>query len=328
MYVTQTMYERYASFIDYPSLKFFVRMCQGAITRFENGKKLDKSEAPVVYGTTVKDFDEKRDQMLARIEMNDRGVQRDFIGIDWDLNQDDWDTFETLINQLKSFEHQYQTPIILYPTHSYPKKPRLRTVMFTKELMNETEYAKAVSFVVEKLNVQTNDKDNYLIKHNFNLPVINNHKQKDFLQLWIKTHHQPLDNELWSTQRSHRRVTNNKRPNLTEVDASERLSHSQEEIDEGLAHLSQQMKKGTQRRLDFDEWNNFFQFLHALARAEVVGSITHEDAHYILHQVAGGNREWEVKNIDDYERELPRVRGDEAKLKRAMLLSYYFGINW
>src|SRR5699024_11841945 len=81
-----------------------------------------------------------------------------------------------------------------------------------------------------------------------------------------------------------------------------------EHIDNGLQNLSQSIKSGHVKAHNLDKWSNFFQFLHAVARAEVLGSITHDDALYILEQVAGGNPEWLYRNKSDYLRELPRVR--------------------
>lgn len=323
------MYQTYAKYYPMDSQQFIHKMCQMAYQRYQHGKKLKKSEAPVIYGSSVKDFNPDEDMTIARIEMNDRGVLRDFIGIDWDFDQGDEDKLETLLSTLKTFATKYKTFIYLYATDSYPKKPRARTVMFTKEEMNGVEYAKAVTFIEKELGISHNDDGNYDIKHNFNLPVINNPEQLDLMTVYQRDDFDKLDNELWSDIKPKKRgYAQNMNVKLIPINDFESEAHSEEDIQKGLNYLSTQMKKKTNPKLDFDNWSNFFQFLHSLARAETLGSVTHDQALYILRQVAGGNSKWEYKNIEDYNRELPRVKSNENKLKRARLLSYYFGTEW
>lgn len=329
MYFTKNMYQKYASYQDISSLKFFHKMCQMAQTRYESGKKLKKTEAPVVYGTTVQDFNEDEDSVIARIEMNQRGVLRDFIGIDWDFEENDKDKLEKLLNELYVFAHKHQTPVYIYPTHSYPTKPRVRTVMFSKELMDGMEYAKAVTFVEEQLGVNPNDEGNYNISHNFNLPVFNSREQLDAFKCYLPHNSKPLDNTLWEeTKPKKKGYKQNYYVPEVPVTESEKENHTREDIDEGLKVLSDNIKAKRNKKLDFSIWSNFFQFLHALARAEVTGAITHDDARYILQVIAGHHSDWERRNYEDYMRELPRVKSNKDKLLRARRLTYYFGINW
>lgn len=331
MYVTQTRYVKYASYIDESALRFFVKLIKKAEKNFQDGKKITKKETPVVYGTTIVDFNKEEDLSIARIEMNERGVLRDFIGIDWDFNVGDEEDMQIVVDKSKEIFEKFETPVIIYPTYSYPNKPRLRTVMFTKALMDAEDYNKAVSFIIDYMGVDSGDKDNYSVIKNFNLPVINNQQQKDFVKVYVNQNSKPLDNELWKNTKMHVSSIRigNRHVKTYEIDDSlEGDLRSKEKIDEGLAHLSRGAINNDKKMFNFNEWFNFFQFLHSVARAEVLGSITHEDAIYILKTVAGGNHKWESRNIEDYLRELPRVKSNETKLKRAKPLSTYFGIEW
>lgn len=326
MYYTKNLYQTYAKYHDMDSQTFIYKMCHMAYQRYQKGRKLKKNEAPVIYGSSVKNFNPDEDNVIARVEMNDRGVLRDFIGIDWDFNEDDEEKLQQLFKQLEAFAKKYETFVYVYATHSYPKKPRVRTVMFTQNEMNGMEYAKAVTFVEDELGLAHNDEGNYNIKHNFNLPVINNQAQLDCMTFFTKDNFDKLDNTLWQSVKPKKHAyAQNKKVRTIPISPMEGQSHTDENIQKGLKHLSARMKAGKNKQLDFDNWSNFFQFLHALARAEVLGSITHSQALYILKTVAGGNSKWEYKNIEDYNRELPRVKSNEEKLKRARLLSYYFG---
>lgn len=326
MYFTKNLYQTYAKYHPMDSQTFMYKMCYMAYQRYQNGRKLKKSEAPVVYGSSVKDFNPDEDDVIARVEMNDRGVLRDFIGIDWDFDKGDEDKFQTLFQNLGAFAKKYQTFVYVYATHSYPKKPRVRTVMFTQNEMNGAEYAKAVTFVEDALELSHHDDGNYDIKHNFNLPVINNKAQLECMTFFMRDDFDKLDNQLWSNVKPKQRgYAQNMKVRVIPVSPMENNAHSDKNIQRGLKHLSERMKAGTNKKLDFDIWSNFFQFLHAVARAEVLGAITHEQALYILKTVAGGNSKWAYKNIEDYHRELPRVKSNKEKLERARLLSYYFG---
>lgn len=332
MYFAQNYFERYAHFQEISALKFFYDLSKKAVRRYKNGKKLNKQQTPVVFGTSIQDFNSTKDNVIARIEMNQRGVLRDFIGIDWDFDTGEEDKLQTVLESLRTFSQKHETPVLIYPTASYPKKPRIRTVMFTKEMMNGSEYDKAVTFVEQVLGVHHNDETNYDIKHNFNLPVINNDAQLQRLELIMKHTHKPLDNELWSeTKPSSKKTQRDGNTHIKEtlVTPEEKESHTNAQVKEGLDWLNKERRRAKQgSQFDFKRYFSFFQFQHAIARAEVIGSITRQQALMIMQYVADGNSDWERRNVEDYQHELPRVQEDESKLKRAKPLSFYFGIYW
>ena len=45
--------------------------------------------------------------------------------------------------KLIKFAENYNTPIVIYPTISFPEKPRFRVVFFVKRQLNEKNYFKA-----------------------------------------------------------------------------------------------------------------------------------------------------------------------------------------
>ena len=103
MYVTKNLYEKFAQYVDMESMKFFIQTSKRAFDVYKTGKKFKKNETPVVYGSSVKDFNNDYDRVIARVEMNQRGVLRDFIGIDWDFDEGDEDKLEKLLTNLKQF---------------------------------------------------------------------------------------------------------------------------------------------------------------------------------------------------------------------------------
>lgn len=328
MYFSKNLYDKFAHYKEIQSFDFFIAMAKKAYEKYSESKKYKKDEIPVVYGASVKNFIFEEDKVIARVEMNRRGVLRDFIPIDWDFDPGEEDKLNTMLEGIRKFHHTYKTPVLIYPTFSYPEKPRMRTVVFTRDMMDSMEYVKAVTFVVDKIGIDPEDDGNWNITHNFNLPVFNTKTQRDALEFLRCEDMHFLQNELFINVTPKVNGYKNRKPKQYNIDKGEIQVRDIKRIDKGLKYLQECIVENKQKSYNFSDWNNFFQFLHSVARAESVESITRDDALYILTKVAGGNVEWERKNKNDYLREFPRVHNNQEKLLSARPLSFYFGIQW
>lgn len=342
MYYTKGLYQKRAIFNNEDAMHFFIKAVALANKQYQEGVRLNKDQQIVVYGSTINDFNPELDGNIARVEMNERGVLRSFIGVDWDLKETE--TYQQLKKALRQFSKDYHTPVLFYPTSSYPKKPHCRSVCFVSKQMDATDYARAVTWLEKTLEVSGDDQGNYSIKHNFNAPAFLSEEAYEettwFLdgemldprqltleelsdQLAVKEHF--LNPSLWKNVKPIVKPRKSSRfAQEFEIERTERMSLEREEIKKGQEHLMN-MIKNEENFVDFSKYNNFFQFLHALARAQVLGSMTFDEVKDTLVLIAQGNREYEQRNIKDYQIELKRVMGDETKLKRARPISCYFG---
>lgn len=369
MYVTENIYQKRATYVETSStFKFFCMTAVQAVERYDNKRRLLKSKTPVVFATSVKGFEKDTDTpTIARVEMNDRGILRDYLGIDWDFEPGEEDKLKKLVTKCGEFATKYQTPILFYPTFSFPKKPRARTVIFLDRQIDQEPYAKGVYFIEKEFDLNTDDDGNYNIKHNFNLPVINRDDQLAVTRLILPNNKSVKINDITrkdgekyaydlnlinmdmrniklfsvdnfneeALPKSHKKYGQaNTRVSTTEVDDFEKMPRSDEDVQNAISHLLIKLNGGDDNPinyvapLDLNDYNQFFQFLHAIARAEVIGAITRGQAVRILVGVAMGNREWEQNNIRDYEIEYDRVAKSQQKLEMANPFSYYAGIDW
>lgn len=331
MYFSKGVYSKKAYFNDADSFDFLEQSCRLSLKAFNNGVVFDKKKnAPVLYATTVKDFNSSNDNVIFRKEMNKRGILRDFVGIDWDFNKGEIRKLKEAIIGIKKFSKKYNTSFIIYPTNSYPNKPRMRSVFFVDKLLNADEYTKAVIFILKEIGVDPKDNNNYDIKHPFNMPSISNEKQIKMIKVVGK---ERLNYEVFKDTKVPKKMKKKSTKIKTyeligfEYDL-EKEKRSDKDVDKAIKYILEQMDSG-HSMFDFDDYATFVvKFMHSLARAEVIGAINREQSERILKAVAQGNSDYERRNVSDYEVEYNRVSSDENQLKMASPFQRYAGMEW
>lgn len=315
------------------TLDFFLQSGKQALDKFSRQEKTTKDKTPIAVATTIDDFSMVTDLNISRSEINQRNPKRDFIEIDWDI--DDKAKLEKVIKKTEEFVEEYNTIVFYYPSFSYPEKERGRTIFFTNEPIGERNYYQAVKFLLNYIGVDNQDDQSLHIKSTFNLPVINCREQKDAMRT-ITPKGKSLNDisflspTIWSNVKVPRNVA---RPTVVrdyEITRGEQRPRVDEYV-EGVAPLIAERfitRKEHNQQFDLERYYSFFQFLHSLARAEVVGSISRKAVEIILVAVAEGNPNWERQNIIDYKREFDRVANDSSKLLKARPLYYYIGEYW
>lgn len=375
MYMTKTLYESKARFVEVDStFQFFMDTILQAIdTGIFKKRHTLKDRTNVLFATSVVGFEEDTDTpTLARVEMNRRGVLRDFLGIDWDFEIGENDKLKKVLKGCARLATEHAMPILFYPTYSFPQKPRGRTVIFVDKLIGQKEYAKAVQYIIDEIGIESGDDGNYSIKHNFNLPVINNQDQLNATRLILPNNQsvrvrdliarvddgryridysridmdpqdfKKLKSGAWATTElpsSKKKFSDNGRPIVSNVVADfERYARDDDTVDKAIEILlmksdptydpSDYPVEERMSAIDLSDYNQFFQFLHSLARTQLIGAITKDQVVKILIEVARGNDEWKANNIADYEIEYERVKGSKQKLEWARPFSYYVGEVW
>lgn len=327
-------YKSKAVYIDTPStLDFFIGSGKEALAKFSQQRKTPKDKTPIAIATTITDFDPATDQTIARAEINQRNPKRDFIEIDWDV--DDKDKLDKVQEKLVEFAEEHDTIIFYYPSFSYPDKQRGRSIFFTTEPIGERSYHQAVKFLLNYIGVDNGDDQSFHIKSTFNLPVVNNRQQKDAMRTITpsgKTLSELnyLSPKLWANTKVPRNVGKVTELHDHDIMESEMRPRTDDYVRKVMPIIAErfQIRKSTNQQFDLERYHSFFQFLHAVARAEVLGGITREGADLIVEAVAENNQRWIKNNQRDYRIEFDRVANDASKLMKARPLHYYIGEHW
>ena len=333
MYFSKGIYMKKVFFDDMNSFDFFKKSCLLAKKAYDNGISFSKKKgSPVVYSTNVKNFIPQHDKVIFRTELNSRGALRDFIGIDWDLEKGDSDKLKQAILGCKKFSEKYNASYIIYPTSSFPKKPRMRSVFFIDKLLNSEEYAKGVTFILKEIGIDPNDDNNFDVKHQFNLPVFTNEYQLKLVKIVQK---ELLSFELFKDVSIDKKYKRNKTRKIKKYPCLgitfdlEKEARDDSNVDKAIQHILSEMDKGENKLYNFDDYNTIVvKFMHSLARAETIGSITREQAERILIAIAQGNQHYEQQNVLDYNVEYNRVSSDERQLEYAVPFQRYAGLDW
>lgn len=324
-----------ATYDSRSSVTFFITSLELAIQSFKKGISFKKDNTPVIFGTIINQFDNSRDGTLYRTEMNHRGLLRDFISIDFDV--DDIEQLRTVIKRCNHFAKEYKTLAIFYPTYSFPQKARGRTIVFTKTLMDKKEYSQAVTFFINYIGINPLDDSNFDIKHNFNIPTFNNQEQVNAIRIYTPTdtNFSRLDNSLWKQTKVKVPINSStytdfeiKKRFRNTIHISETFKRDNVKLEQHLKELITEIKLDINPRLNFEYWNNFFRFLHSLARTEIAGSLDRIQIFYILETIALDNETWIWKNKRDYLYAYQQLINNKKTLELAKPLNFYFGITW
>ena len=97
-----------------------------------------KSQSPIAF---ISKFSKQLDIEceVPRKALNDSRARRAFIMGDVDLGEDDWRTYFDMRNNLVKLAKANFTPLLMYPTMSYPDKPRFRFVFLPKRALNQKQ---------------------------------------------------------------------------------------------------------------------------------------------------------------------------------------------
>lgn len=351
MYMTQNVFERYATYYDLPDKELFHFLIEKAKANYnehpdyfdelteEDLANLKRTSIPVLFASKV--ASQKNDDFkLMRADMNERATRK-YLIIDADFDQGEDAVSQQLYDKIIEVAEQYKTPLVIYPTTSYPAKPRFRAVMFSAKSLNEATYHQAMSWWYDQLGVpklsesevkiaeailtpdeytlyKGLDASNKNIRSNNNAPYFTNAEQ---LQAVVDTTKdselKPLDNTLWKSQpkpRVKRKVSFGK------LDATEAIPITDADLERGCREFAR-----TEQGQDF---NTFWKFLHTLARAEINKQLTPDQIDKALDWVAYHENpsiaaSWRLGNRQMYKIEYNRVASREDYFKNARPLLNY-----
>lgn len=204
MYIGRNLYENYAFYVDLPDVDFFKQSLTDAIVFYQKAKEegllrnISKKKAPVVFISNLASRT-KDEEVVERAVVHDRKrAKRRFLMIDADFDTHQSIESEMLQEAIVEFATAHKTPYLIYPTLSYPQKPRFRAVLFTNQLLNAARYQQAMEWLHDQLGVQMLDESDGRVTTNRNLPVFNHQSQVDaILTNLTEEGLEPLDWSLW-----------------------------------------------------------------------------------------------------------------------------------
>lgn len=320
MYIVQNVYGTDARYIDLSDPDFFHYSLQIAKNKFNEDKQNDvvytsndieeikKNQTPVFFASNLSKRTDK-EIFVKRKGLKDR-LRRKYLIIDADFSRDEKEESEILFNKVIDLANRYQTPLVIYPTASYPEKPRFRVVFFVKRMLNETSYEKAMRWLYNELDTVANDNDDYRITGNNNAPIFFNDAQLDKIVDTTQDEDlQLLDNKLWKdikVKKKKNRVANNS------FNKYDRFTIKDEEFIEMLQIVK------------IDTYDEFWKFVYSLIRAEKAGQITEDQSKaamgIITHRAPNEETalQWEGDNLNFYRNSKSRVDSGLVDVTRAM----------
>lgn len=334
VYVTKNVFQTHAVYEDGTDMHFFHSALLAAKYKYQlltesedfTGQldesdidRIKKYETPVFYMTTVSKYT-KDDVRIARTEMNKRGRSK-FIVIDADFDPGEERQSDYLRKQLIELADNHQTPIVIYPSISYPLKPRFRAVLFTSRQLNENTYYKAVKWLYDTIGLKAKDIGDYQIKSPNNCPVFVNDRQiKAVYDTTQSDGLKPLDNALWKDFDDKPKKDRKAVPNDTD-----NILDEYEFTDMDVELIGEMFKAAESIKY----YNQFWPLMHSVARAEFNEQLTQTQAETLLEHVADIDEErhlvekWKKDNVVRYNREKTRVFQSQDYLDNAVPLLLY-----
>lgn len=311
MYISKNIFQTECHFVDIDEIEFFNILIKNAIdlcNSFEESdidfsEKIDtikKTMTPVIYASTVKNFKKSEDSIITRIELNKRIKSKYFI-IDCDFENGEEEESNQFRKKVISFAKEKETPIIIYPTISYPNKPRFRCVFFTEKLMDEYDYYKCIKWFYKEIGEEPKDIFDFHIKNTNNAPIfVSKNQLKMIFNTSLNKSLKPLDNTLWKNIEGKRKKSSF---NIESNELFDKIPVDEESFLKAIEDFAKSDKA--------KNYATFFPILYSLARAELVGQISNELAEKSLILCTEASD-------DEYERE---------KWKKDNLTKYYSILN-
>lgn len=187
MFAAPHLHHKKATYIDLDDVDFFQRALNYALSlagdsRYDDVPVSDikRKHTPVVYCSRLsKQTPEEMSMMRKDINRSGR-AQRKFIMIDADFDPGQEEESRQMRQKMLDLADSLNTPILIYPTVSYPEKPRFRAVMFTQRPLSESGYYQAMRWWYDQLGYdEPLDEADTRLSANRNLPVFINQKQAD-----------------------------------------------------------------------------------------------------------------------------------------------------
>ena len=278
MYVTSSIYDTFARFVDLDDRSFFTQALSIAKDNYlklvEEDRSKIKQHTPVCFISTLSGKKDSENFASRKLLNTDR-ARRKFLMIDADFSEGEEERSERLREKLKELATNYRTPLMIYPTVSYPEKPRFRAVLLVKRGLTPQKYWSAMTWLYRELETSVLDKSDLKISANRNLPVFCNDEQVEkiystFEDMSLKE----LDNSLWKD------IESPKKNQLTkdQLEDLSNVTYDEDKLIDGAKEIS--------KKEIVKSYETFWQIAASLAAGVILEQIEEDLAFEILDMLA------------------------------------------
>lgn len=321
-YITASIYDTFARYIDLSDEEFFHEAINQAKNVYEDIKDQDiasvKKQTPVIFASSLVSQKAGVDDFASRKTLVSDRAKRRFLMIDADFNKGEEFESDKLREKLISLADELKTPLILYPTASYPDKPRFRAVLFSKTALNSVNYWKAMTWLFKALRTKPNDSSDMRLSANRNLPIFINEEQLE--AIYDTTQDKSLvslDKSLWQDIEApaKKEITEEQKEDMVDVSYNETKLLT---LVPALANSSLAA-----------EYESFWKIVSSFAAAVILDQIsisTAEEAMDLFAEAASNARkitEWKIGNAKLLVSFITKYKHEPAELMKARPLSTY-----
>lgn len=327
MYVAKNIYDKDVTYIGMSDPDTIHQALEMAKEKFEQIKneeldndqveKMKRNNSPVMYCSTVTKFNKENDLVVQKKEIFERMTQR-FLVIDADFDHGEETESDTLRFKCIQLAQKFNTKLVIYPTTSYPYKPRFRAIFFAKRTMNQNAYYKAMTWLFEQLNYTATDPNDFRIR-NTNLPLFTNENQLE--AIYDNTQDKVkglLDNSMWSG------YAGKPKPKKHYFEPSP-LDKIVFDTETATQLVDSYLASG-----QADSYTTFWMFIHSLVRASYFEQMSDNIIDLVLEKVAEAaddemqKQRWAASNKSLYSKTKQTLLADEDKLLASKPIVSYF----
>lgn len=321
MYVTKSLYESFAQYVDVDDRTFFIKSLELAKNNYAHIEDVDKDlikrHTPVCFVSSLSSQKPNENFVQRKVLSSDR-ARRKFIMIDADFDENQSYESEELRNKLIALSEKYNTPVMIYPTVSYPQKPRFRAVLLVKRGLTPSKYWSAVTWLYRELETEIIDKSDLRLSANRNLPVFCNDDQiSAIFSNFDDDKLQPLDNSLW---------------NGIEAPSKKTLSKEQLEDMKEVQFDEDLLLKGARQLAEkpiAQSYETFWQIVASVAVSVILEQIDEDLAVEMMEILASAGsseyqiEEWKRGNVELLQSFISKYSVSEEDIARARPLHSY-----
>ena len=211
--MTSNVYQRYCRYLAPSDRAVFSFLLERAVQLVKELKDVPvnvdelKKNTPVVYASTLSKRSSD-DDVISRKDVNSDRARRKFLMIDADFNPGQEGESACLRDRIVCLCRELKTPVLIYPTVSFPVKPRFRAVFFTERVMTSDQYWSAMTWLYRELDQEPLDPSDLRMSANRNAPIFFSEEQVAAVYSTLDDESlKPLSNALWrDIKRPKRRV--------------------------------------------------------------------------------------------------------------------------
>lgn len=324
MFMSNNYLDRVCRYVDIPDKDFFLAALNKAIEIEPDLETcgIDKAElkrrCPIVHVSCLSK-QTKDEVIVTRREVHGPRARRRFLSMDVDYEpgqeaeaQDVRDTLISLCSE------QYGVPILIYPTMSYPEKPRFRVIIPTQRALDFDQHWQAMRWLYGCILRDPTDESDLRMNVNRNLPLFNSPEQvAGVYETLSDPDLEPLPSRLWAKEEKP------PKRDLSDLDEIHADSEHAEVIPSRVLSsavrelLTMEVTKSYQR---------FWPLVNSFAAAARCGGITYEEAGDAMDELADAapdaetRERWRSGNRRMLDQAM-RSMDDPAKLARTRPLS-------